>query len=69
MAYSKAKLKISGDKAYSCFGPYWLRKLSDKYLPLRTLTYVKWVSCHESMVHPQVADRSPAMDGSCEYIE
>jgi hypothetical protein len=28
MAYSKAKLKSSGDKA-SCFTPFWVGKLSE----------------------------------------
>jgi hypothetical protein len=30
MAYSKAKLKSSGDKASPCFRPFWTGKLSDK---------------------------------------
>jgi hypothetical protein len=29
MAYSKAKLKSSGDKASPCFLPFWKGKLSD----------------------------------------
>jgi hypothetical protein len=40
MAYSKAKLKSSGDKASPCFRPFWIGKLSDKCLPIRTLLYV-----------------------------
>jgi hypothetical protein len=32
MAYSKAKLKSSGDKAFPCFRPFWIGKLSDKCL-------------------------------------
>jgi hypothetical protein len=36
MAYSKAKLKSSGDKASPCFRPVWIGKLSDKCLPIRT---------------------------------
>jgi hypothetical protein len=40
MAYSKAKLKSSGDKAYPCFRPFCIGKLSDKYLPIRSLLYV-----------------------------
>jgi hypothetical protein len=36
MAYSKAKLKSSGDKASSCFSPFWIGKLSDKCLPIQT---------------------------------
>jgi hypothetical protein len=36
MANSKAKLKSSGDKASPCFRPFWIGKLSDKYLPLNT---------------------------------
>jgi hypothetical protein len=30
MAYSKAKLKSSGDKASPCFRPFWIGKLSDR---------------------------------------
>jgi hypothetical protein len=30
MAYSKVKLKSSGDKASPCFRPFWLGKLSVK---------------------------------------
>jgi hypothetical protein len=39
MAYSKAKLKSSGDKASPCFRPFWIEKLSDKCLPIRTLLF------------------------------
>jgi hypothetical protein len=34
MAYSKAKLKSSGDKASPCFRPFWIGKLSDKCSPI-----------------------------------
>jgi hypothetical protein len=34
MAYSKAKLKSSGDRASPCFRPFWIGKLSDKCLPI-----------------------------------
>jgi hypothetical protein len=30
MAYSKAKLKNSGDNTSRCFKPFWLGKLPDK---------------------------------------
>jgi hypothetical protein len=40
MTYSKAKLKNDGDKSSPCFRPFYIRKLSDKYLPIRTLLYV-----------------------------
>jgi hypothetical protein len=40
MAYSKAKLKSSGDKASPCFRPFWIGKLSAKCLPIQTLLYV-----------------------------
>jgi hypothetical protein len=30
MAYSKAKLKSSGDKASPCFRPFWIGKLVAK---------------------------------------
>jgi hypothetical protein len=39
MAYSKAKLKSSGDRASPCFRPFWIRKLSDKCLPVQNLPY------------------------------
>jgi hypothetical protein len=42
MAYSKAKLKSSGDGAYHCFRPFWTGKLSDKCLPIQTLQYVSF---------------------------
>jgi hypothetical protein len=35
--YSKAKLKISGDKAYPCFMPFAVRNVSDTFLLTRTL--------------------------------
>jgi hypothetical protein len=41
MAYFKAKLKSSGDRASPCFRPFWIGKLSDKCLPIRTLLYAK----------------------------
>jgi hypothetical protein len=40
MAYSKAKLKSSGDRGSPCFRPFWIGKLSDKCLPIRTLQNV-----------------------------
>jgi hypothetical protein len=42
MACSKAKLKSSGDKASPSFRPFWIGKLSDKCLPIRTLLYVSF---------------------------
>jgi hypothetical protein len=30
-------LKSSGDKASPCFRPFWIGKLSDKCIPIRTL--------------------------------
>jgi hypothetical protein len=35
MAYSKSKLKSSGDRASPCFRPFCIGKLSDKCLPMR----------------------------------
>jgi hypothetical protein len=43
MAYSKAKLKSSGIKASPSLRPFWIRKLSDKYLPIQT-----FLECHTS---------------------
>jgi hypothetical protein len=40
MAYSKAKMKISGDKVSPYFRSFWIRKLSDKCLPIWTLLCV-----------------------------
>jgi hypothetical protein len=34
MAYSKAKLKSSGDRASPYFRPFWIGKLSEKCLPI-----------------------------------
>jgi hypothetical protein len=42
MAYSKAKFKNSGDRTSPCFRPFWIGKLSDKCLPIRTLLYVSF---------------------------
>jgi hypothetical protein len=35
MAYSKAKLKSSGDKAPPCFRPFWIGKLSEPVIILK----------------------------------
>jgi hypothetical protein len=35
MAYSKAKLKSSGDRASPYFSPFWIGKLSEQFLPIR----------------------------------
>ena len=40
MAYSKAKLKSSGDRASPYFKPFLTGNLSDTFLPTRTLLYV-----------------------------
>jgi hypothetical protein len=40
MAYSKAKLKSSGDTASPYFKPFLIGNLSGKFLPTRTLLYV-----------------------------
>jgi hypothetical protein len=42
MAYSKAKLKSSGEGASPYFRPFWMGKLSDKFLPIKTLPYVSF---------------------------
>jgi hypothetical protein len=42
MAYSKGKLKSSDDKASPSLKPYWIGKLSDKCVPIRTLLYVSF---------------------------
>jgi hypothetical protein len=42
MAYSKVKLKSSGDRASPYFMPFRVRKLSDKCLPIWTLLYVSF---------------------------
>jgi hypothetical protein len=42
MAYSKAKMKISGDRTSPCFRPFWIGKLSGKCSPIRTLLYVSF---------------------------
>ena len=40
MAYSKAKLKSNGDRAFPCFRPFLIGNLSDTFLPTQTLLYV-----------------------------
>ena len=40
MAYSKAKLKSSGDRASPCLRPLLIGNLTDTFLPTRTLLYV-----------------------------
>jgi hypothetical protein len=40
IAYSKVKLKSSGDEASPCFRPYCIGKLSGKCLPIRTLLHI-----------------------------
>jgi hypothetical protein len=40
MAYTKAKLKRSGDKASPCFRRFWTGKITDKYLPIRALLQI-----------------------------
>jgi hypothetical protein len=42
MAYTKAKLKSSGDKASPYFRSFCVEKLSKKYLPKQTLLYVSF---------------------------
>jgi hypothetical protein len=42
MAYSKAKLKSTGDRVSPCFRPFCIGKLSDKCLPIWTLLYVSF---------------------------
>jgi hypothetical protein len=39
MAYSKAKLKSSGDKASPCFILFWIGKISEKCLRIQTLLF------------------------------
>jgi hypothetical protein len=40
MEYSKENLKSRGVKASPYFTPFWIGKLSDKYLPIDILLYV-----------------------------
>jgi hypothetical protein len=42
VAYSKGKLESSGDKASPCFRPFWIGKLSDKWLPIQALIYISF---------------------------
>jgi hypothetical protein len=43
MAYYWAKLKSSSNKGSPCFRPFWIRKLSDKCLPIQTLLYISFM--------------------------
>jgi hypothetical protein len=40
MAYSKAKMKSSGDQAFLCFKPFWIQKLSENYVRVEVFTAV-----------------------------
>jgi hypothetical protein len=40
MTYAKARLKSSCDKTSPCFKPFWIGKLSEKCLSIRTSLYV-----------------------------
>jgi hypothetical protein len=51
MAYSKAKLKSSCDKASPCFKPFWKGKLSEKCLHIQTLLYVSLKHLLMSLTH------------------
>jgi hypothetical protein len=42
MAYSKAKLESSGDKACPCFRALCIGNMSDRYLPIWTLVLVSF---------------------------
>jgi hypothetical protein len=42
VAYSKAKLKSSGDKAPPYIRTFWTEKLSDKWFPIWTLLYISF---------------------------
>jgi hypothetical protein len=42
MVYSKAKLKSNCPKASAYSGPFWIGKLSDKYLPTWPILYVSF---------------------------
>jgi hypothetical protein len=46
MAYSKAKLKSSGDKVSPCFRPFSMVNLSDRFLSIRTLQWVYFKHIH-----------------------
>jgi hypothetical protein len=49
MAYSKSKLKSSGDRASPCFSLFWIGRLLDKCLPIRTLLYVSFKVKHNTL--------------------
>jgi hypothetical protein len=40
MSFSKAKLKNRGDRTSSCFIPFLIGNMSDKFLPTRTFLYI-----------------------------
>jgi hypothetical protein len=42
MAYTKAKLESSGDKASPYFRSLWIGTLSDKFLHIRAFLYVSF---------------------------
>jgi hypothetical protein len=51
MAYSKATLKNSGDKASPCFKPFWIVRPSDKCLPVLTLLCISFKRFVISLTH------------------
>jgi hypothetical protein len=66
MAYSKAKLKSSGDKASPCFRPFSMLNLSDRFLPIRTILKSKYITWHskirlyKTVIRPVIACGSEA---------
>jgi len=40
MEYSKAHMKRNGDRASSCFQPFLIGNMSDKFFPNRNLLYI-----------------------------
>jgi hypothetical protein len=54
MANSKGKMKSCGDKASPCFTPFWIGKLSDKGLPIRTLQTLRTVEM--AVLVPEIMD-------------
>jgi hypothetical protein len=67
MAYPKAKLKSSGDKASSSFRPIWIGKLSDKCLAVRNQKHLVygffvtslWLQCSLGFLPATLCMKSP----------
>jgi hypothetical protein len=76
MAYSKAELKSNDDGASPCFRPFWIGKLTDKCLLIRTLIYVLFkhilINLTSSMGTPnsmRILYKTSLLTESCPFLK